>query len=136
MAQNILSQIKHYLGGSLLANMKMAKLHIAQIIQRSWKFVASSSLTLGLVSIGGRPLSPRDAEEAHSTKSPTKWLVEWTPSSHADSPPQFRTYLQACCPSMGVCGAIQALCLELECEIDLGMIGIGTVKDMQMVIGR
>ena len=136
MAQIILAQIKQYLGRSLLANMKMAKVHLALTLESSWKFIASSRLTPSLVSIGGRPLPPRDAEEADSTKSPIKWLVEWTPSSHADSPPQFRTYLEANSSCLGVCGAIQALCLELECEIDMRIIGIGTVKDMQIVIGR
>ena len=93
----------------------MTKVHLALTMENSWKFVASSRLEPGLDRIECRPDTPHDAQEAFLTKMPTKWLVEWIPSSHTDMPQEYKTFLEASNSCLGICNVIQALSLKLDC---------------------
>ena len=44
MALNILAHIKQHIGGELIPNIKMTKVHLALTMEKSWKYIASASL--------------------------------------------------------------------------------------------
>ena len=108
----------------------------ALTMEKSWKYIASASLKPSFTTIDCRLDTPHDAQEAYSTKMPTKWSVEWTPSSHIDMPPEYRTFLEASNSCLGICSVIQALYPNLNCSINLEHVGNGIVKNIQINIGR
>ena len=84
----------------------------------------------------GTTLPPSVKEYAFSTVSPIARKVDWRGSSLHHTQLVHHPYIMASNTALGILSAIQALCNDKGCTIDVHPIGVGKAKDIQMAYGR